>query len=249
MALVAQQVRVALVTGANRGLGHEIARRLAGAGMRVWLGARAEGDGLRAATELTDAGLDVHPLRLDVTDGQGLAAAAAIVEREHGRLDVLVNNAGTITEVWPAQLNGEALRRVLEVNVVGAAATIHAFLPLLARSPAARIVNVTSTTASLTLTSDGTDFGGNAELRIAYSTSKSALNMLTVQYARAFAADPDLCHIKVNAGTPGFVATALNNYAGTRSVDQGARVIVDLATLADDGPTGGFFNDQGPVPW
>jgi NAD(P)-dependent dehydrogenase (short-subunit alcohol dehydrogenase family) len=106
----------------------------------------------------------------------------------------------------------------------------------------------TSTTASLSLTSDGTDFGGNAELRIAYSTSKSALNMLTVQYARAFAADPDLCHIKVNAGTPGFVATALNNYTGTRSVEQGARVIVNLATLADDGPTGGFFNDQGPVP-
>jgi NAD(P)-dependent dehydrogenase (short-subunit alcohol dehydrogenase family) len=121
-------------------------------------------------------------------------------------------------------------------------------LPLLRQSAMPRIVNVSSTTASLTMTGSGHDFGGNASRRLAYSTSKTAMNMLTVQYARAFAADPGLAHIKINSATPGHTATDMSGHHG-RSVADGARIIVDLATLPADGPTGGFFNDQGPVPW
>jgi NAD(P)-dependent dehydrogenase (short-subunit alcohol dehydrogenase family) len=110
-------------------------------------------------------------------------------------------------------------------------------------------VNVSSTTGSLSLTADGTEFGGDAAHRIAYSTSKAALNMLTLQYARAFAADPQLAHIKINAVTPGYVATDMNRGQGTRTVSEGAKVIVEFATLGDDGPSGEYHNDRGPVPW
>lgn len=140
------------------------------------------------------------------------------------------------------------MRRVFEVNVFGVASAVRVMLPLLRQAAAPRIVNVSSTTASLAMTSGGHDFGGDAGRRLAYSTSKAALNMLTVQYARAFAADPGLAHIKINSATPGYTATGMSGHRG-RSVADGARIIVGLATLPADGPTGGFFNDQGPVPW
>ncbi len=126
---------------------------------------------------------------------------------------------------------------------------IRATLPLLRQARSARIVNVTSTTGSLTLTAAGTDFGGDATKRLAYSTSKTALNMLSVQYACAFQQDPTLKHIKINAGTAGYTATDMNRGAGGRSVEDGARVIVELACLDDEGPSGGFFNDNGAVAW
>ncbi|HVT69422.1 MAG TPA: SDR family NAD(P)-dependent oxidoreductase, partial [Trebonia sp.] len=160
-----------------------------------------------------------------------------------------VNNAGISAMAPAGETDGVTLRQVLDVNVIGVADTIRAFLPLLQRSAAPRIVNVSSTTASLTLTAAGTDFGGDAATRLAYSTSKAALNMLTVQYANAFRRDPGLSRIRINAATPGYVATDMNGHRGTRTVEEGARVIVQLAALPADGPTGGFFNDQGAVPW
>jgi NAD(P)-dependent dehydrogenase (short-subunit alcohol dehydrogenase family) len=202
-----------------------------------------------AAAELNADGATVVPVALDVTDADSVTALAVRLEREHGRLDVLVNNAGVMVAAAPHATTAAHLRQTFEVNVFGVATVISALLPLLARSAAPRIVNVSSTTASLALTSGGTDFGGDAEHRMGYSASKAALNMLTMQYARAFARDSDLARIRINAATPGFTATDMNDHQGTRTVEQGARVIVELATLPDDGPTGGFFNDQGPVPW
>jgi NAD(P)-dependent dehydrogenase (short-subunit alcohol dehydrogenase family) len=235
-----------VVTGANKGLGRETARQFARQGMTVLLGSRDPGHGASAAAAL---GPGTSPVLLDVTDIASLRAAAEEIDRTYGRLDVLVNNAGVSVAVPADETDGATLRQVLDVNVIGVVDTIRAFLPLLRRSASPRIVNVSSTTASLTLTASGTDFGGDAASRLAYSTSKAALNMLTVQYANAFRRDLGLSHIRINAVTPGYVATDINGYRGTRSVEEGARVIVQLATIAADGPTGGFFNDQGPVPW
>jgi NAD(P)-dependent dehydrogenase (short-subunit alcohol dehydrogenase family) len=239
---------VALVTGANRGLGRETARQLVASGMTVVMGSRDPERGAAAARELGVDGA-VVPVRLDVTDSASVEAVADRLRREYGRLDVLVNNAGTVVDRLATETTAVQMRRTFEVNVFGVVTVIHAMLPLLRASAAPRIVNVSSTTASLGLTSGGTDFGGDADRRAAYSSSKAALNMLTVQYARAFAKEPGLSHIKINSATPGYVATDLTGHRGTRTVEQGARVIVDLATLAEDGPTGEFFNDQGRVPW
>lgn len=239
---------VALVTGANKGLGKETARQLVARGMAVVMGSREFERGVVAAREL---GVDdaVVPVRLDVTDPVSVDTVADRLRREYGRLDVLVNNAGTVVDRHASDTTAVEMRRTFEVNVFGVVTVIHAMLPLLRASAAPRIVNVSSTTASLGLTSGGTDFGGDADRRMSYSSSKAALNMVTIQYGRAFTKDPGLSHIKINSVTPGYVATDLTGHRGTRTVEQGARVIVDLATLADDGPTGGFFNDQGPVPW
>lgn len=243
------QQRIVLVTGANKGVGLEVARQLGHSGAHVLLGSRDRERGEQAAAALREEGCSVQVLGIDVTDERTLAAAAEHVECEHGRLDALVNNAGAIVEAPAAKLAPQQIRDVLEVNVIGAVAAIHALLDSLAASPAPCIVNVSSTTASFALTSAGTDFGGNAELRIAYSTSKTALNMLTLQYALAFDRDERLEHIKINAVAPGFVATDLNDHTGTLSTEEGARAIVALASLDDRGPTGSFFNDRGPTPW
>ena len=240
--------RVALVTGANKGLGKETARQLVARGMTVVMGSRDPERGFAAARELR-AGGAVVPVRFDVTDSASVDAVAHRLRCEYGRLDVLVNNAGTVVDRLAADTTAVEMRHTFEVNVFGVVTVIHAMLPLLRASAAPRIVNVASTTASLGLTSGGTDFGGDADRRVAYSSSKTALNMLTVQYARAFSKDAGLSHIKINSATPGYVATELTRYRGTRTVEEGVQAIVGLATLADDGPTGGFFNDQGRVPW
>jgi NAD(P)-dependent dehydrogenase (short-subunit alcohol dehydrogenase family) len=239
---------VALVTGANRGLGKETSRQLLDRGVTVVMGSRDTGHGVTAARDL-DADATAIPVHLDVTDPASVEAVADRLRQEYGRLDVLVNNAGTVVDRLAADTTAAEMRHAYEVNVFGVVTVIHTMLPLLRASGAARIVNVSSTTASLGLTSSGTDFGGDADHRMAYSSSKTALNMLTVQYAHAFAKDPDLSHIKINSATPGYTATDMTRHRGTRTVEEGSRIIVDLATLADDGPSGGFFNDQGPVPW
>jgi NAD(P)-dependent dehydrogenase (short-subunit alcohol dehydrogenase family) len=141
------------------------------------------------------------------------------------------------------------LREVFETNVFGCAEMIRVALPLLRQSSWPRIVNVSSTTGSLGLTAAGADFGGAADQRLAHATSKAALNMLTIQYHRAFQHDQSLRHLKINSATPGYTATDLNRHRGTRTVEQGAQIIVRLALLDDSGPSGGFFNDAGPVDW
>ncbi|MEC3919239.1 SDR family oxidoreductase [Nocardia sp. CDC160] len=240
---------MALVTGANKGLGKETARQLAGRGATVVLGSRDLARGKAAADELAAEGINVIPIRLDVVDADSVREAADWLDATYGQLDVLVNNAGAHIDQVAERTTAVEMRQNYEVNVFGVVTMIHTMLPLLAKSPAPRIVNVTSTTASLSLTSSGTDFGGDAHLRLAYSSSKAALNMLTIQYAKAFGNSDALAHVKINSATPGYTATDMTKHRGTRSVAEGARVIVHLATLGDDGPTGGFFNDAGPVPW
>jgi NAD(P)-dependent dehydrogenase (short-subunit alcohol dehydrogenase family) len=240
---------IALVTGANRGIGRETARQLAGKGYTVLLGSRDPGRGAAVADELAAEGGDVVAWPLDVTDEGSVAAAAAGIADRWGRLDVLVNNAGTFRGRTVRDTTAATARDMFDVNVLGVLTVTHAMLPLLARSAAPRIVNVSSTTASLTLTAAGAQLPGNATVRMAYTASKAALNMLTVQYARAFTLDPSLAAIKINSATPGFTATDMNQFQGIRSVHDGARAIVELAMLPDDGPTGGFFSDDGPVPW
>lgn len=241
--------RSVLVSGANKGLGFETARQLAARGFFVHLGARDIGAGRRAAAQITDAGGAAEAVQLDVTDAESIAAAVAAVASSGRGLDVLVNNAGRFVEAPATQTTAADMADVYATNVFGVVELTNACLPLLAASSRPRIVNVSSTTASLSMTADGHDFGGYASTRMAYSSSKAALNMVTLQLADALRADPAFAHITVNAVTPGYVATDINNHRGVRTVQEGARIIVDMALAGEDGPHGGFFNDQGPVPW
>ena len=237
--------KIALITGANKGIGKEIARQLGAQGVTVLVGARDAGRGAEAAAELTAAGADAHAVRLDVTDEAGIAEAVRQVESEFGRLDILVNNAGIALDGGPASSTSlEMLRRTYETNVFGVAAVTQTFLPLLKKSEAGRIVNLSSGLGSLTENSDPT--GQYAGIKpLAYNSSKAALNMLTVIYA----AELKDTGIKVNAADPGYTATDMNQNSGPQTVEEGAIAAVRLATLPADGPTGGFFNKDGVVPW
>ncbi|MEV0384674.1 SDR family NAD(P)-dependent oxidoreductase [Nonomuraea sp. NPDC050643] len=226
-----------LITGANKGLGFETARRLIAAGHTVYAGCRDAERGRRAA-EL----LGARPLLLDVTDDASVAAAAKAVEADGG-LDVLVNNAGIEGAVaGAADSTAGTLRPLFETNVFGVVRVTHAFLPLLRRSAAPVVVNVSSALGSTTLVgTPGTPayhYPG-----MAYPASKAALNMVTVQYAKAF---PGL---RINAVEPGFTATDLNGQRGTQTVEEGAEIIVRMAQIGPDGPTGGYFDAAGPLPW
>jgi NAD(P)-dependent dehydrogenase (short-subunit alcohol dehydrogenase family) len=240
--------RLALVTGANRGLGRETARQLAEKGVEVLLGSRDDERGKRVARELAGEGLEVTPVRIDVTDRASVGVVAAEIERAFGRLDVLVNNAGVFVGA-PATATAAEMHRIFEVNVFGVVTVTEALLPLLKRSSSPRIVNVSSHVGSLTLTSEGADIPGDATARLAYACSKAALNMISAQYARAFGREPGFSHVKVNSVAPGYTATDLNDFRGTRSVSEGARAIVAAATLPDDGVTGAFLSDSGEVAW
>ncbi|WP_406637602.1 SDR family oxidoreductase [Amycolatopsis sp. WGS_07] len=239
----------ALITGANKGLGLAVARRLAELGMTVLLGSRDPGRGQNAAAALAEDGLQATPVHLDVTDQDTVRAAAERVEHDYGRLDVLVNNAGTLIAVPAPDITADHFRDTYETNVFGVVTVTRLFLPLLRRSLAPRVVNVASTTASHALTAEPGSLFAAATDGLAYASSKAALTMLTLKYAQAFLADPALAHVKINAVTPGYIATDLNGHAGPRTAAQGADIVAAMATLADDGPTGGFFNDDGAVPW
>ncbi|MDC0670456.1 SDR family oxidoreductase [Nannocystis radixulma] len=246
---------VALVTGANKGIGLQIARELAARGYTVLVGARDPARGEVAAKQIAG---DARSLVLDVTDAATIAAAAASIQRELGRLDVLVNNAGiarggaardaslaAITRSGaPSVASLADVRAVFETNVFGVIAVTQAMLPLLRAAPAGRIVNVSSGIGSLTTISDPAyPFRGVGG--VAYGPSKSALNAVTIAFAQELADTP----IKVNAACPGYTATDLNAHSGPRSVVEGAREPVRLALLGPDGPTGTFSNDGGPIPW
>lgn len=234
--------KLALVTGANKGIGLAIARGLGAAGFRVAAGARDAGRREAAVQSLRADGVDAFGVALDVTSEQSVADAAAVIEAETGRLDVLVNNAGIAGEVDegaqdPTTLSVEVLRTVLETNVYGALRVTNAMLPLLERSASPRIVNMSSNMGSLEL--------HTGPLMAAYSSSKTMLNALTVQYARRFAETP----ILINSACPGYVATDFTGHASPRTPEQGAAIALRLATLPQDGPRGGFFDDAGPIPW
>ncbi|WP_425145989.1 SDR family oxidoreductase [Deinococcus sp.] len=236
---------LALVTGANKGLGLEIARQLGNLGYTVFLGARDASRGEQAAQTLQAEGLDAQALALDVTDQASVAAAASTLRARFGKLDVLVNNAGIqIDDLPPSQLSPDVLRRTFDTNVYGVVLVTQAMLPLLRLSDAARIVNQGSAMGSLSLTSDPANMRSGYWL-LAYSASKAALNAVTVQFANELRAEG----ILVNTADPGYVATDLTGQQGFNSMEDGAKPSVRLATLPVGGPTGGFYNIDGPMPW
>jgi NAD(P)-dependent dehydrogenase (short-subunit alcohol dehydrogenase family) len=235
----------ALVTGANKGLGLETARRLGALGWTVHVGARDPQRGQEAVAKLTAEGADAHLVALDVTDDASVeAAAATVAERSDGRLDVLVNNAGISGGFRPDPLDTVPadFLACYGVNLLGPVRVTHAFLPLLRRAELPRVVMVSSGMGSLTVTTDP-DRIESGFVGLVYPSSKAALNMVTTMYAKA------LPGWKVNAADPGYTATDLNGHRGVLTVEQGAEPIVALATLGPDGPTGGFFGQEGRVPW
>jgi NAD(P)-dependent dehydrogenase (short-subunit alcohol dehydrogenase family) len=226
--------KVALVSGANRGIGLEISRRLASEGVTVVMGGRDE-DRARAAAEGLDG--DVHPRRLDITDQASVEECAASIEEQFGRLDVLVNNAGIIgAPIAGHDADVEAARETLETNLLGTWRLSVACIPLMRRSGGGRIVNLSTGMGQLS------DMGGG---HAPYRISKTAINALTRILSNELAADG----ILVNSVCPGWVRTDMGTEAASRSVEEGADTPVWLATLPGDGPTGGFFRDREPIPW
>lgn len=238
---------IALVTGANKGIGYEIAAGLGGLGWRVGVGARDAGRRESAVEKLRAAGVDAFGVPLDVTDDASVAAAARLVEERAGRLDALVNNAAVTGGMPqdPTTVDLSAVRAAVETNVIGVIRVTNAMLPLLRRSASARIVNMSSSVGSLTRQTTSTDLAVVGPLSAAYSPSKTFLNAVTLQYAKQLRDTT----ILINAACPGFVATDLNGFRGVRTPEQGAAIAIRLATLPDGGPTGAFFEDAGVVPW
>jgi NAD(P)-dependent dehydrogenase (short-subunit alcohol dehydrogenase family) len=238
--------KTALVTGANKGVGLEIARRLLDAGYAVWLGCRDASRGEDAVATLSDAGRDVQFLQIDVTDDVSVEAAAATLAKHIDRLDALVNNAGIAADFRksPSEETAEDMKAVYEVNVFGPVRVTRALLPLLKASAAPRIVMMSSGLASLANALDPASefYGVNI---LSYNSSKTALNAVTVRYAKEL----EPLGFKVNAADPGYTATDLNGHTGYRTVGQAAEIAVRLAMLDPEGPTAGFFDENGSLPW
>ena len=238
--------RIALVTGANKGIGNEVARELARRGLAVLLGARDAVLGEAAAAALRSQGLDVRHIEIDLCRPSTLTAAAERIDAEFGRLDVLVNNAGIsdARDAAPSRAHIEAVRRIFDTNFFGTLAATQALLPLLRRSPAGRIVNVSSGLGSLTMNADP-QWAYAAYKLLGYGASKAALNLLTIQLA----AELQETGIKVNAVNPGFTATDLNHHRGTQTLAEGAAAALQYALIGNDGASGGFFSSDAPHAW
>jgi NAD(P)-dependent dehydrogenase (short-subunit alcohol dehydrogenase family) len=231
-----------LITGANKGLGHETARRLAKLGWTVHVGARDHERGRATAAELAERGADVRFLPLDVTSDTSVAEAVANLD-PLGALDVLINNAGIMAPRVSVRDTGpEHFLDCFGVNLLGPVRVTRAMLPLLDRSENPRVVMVSSGMGSVSVTTDPERLESGI-VALVYPSSKAALNMVTTQYAKA------LPRFRVNAVDPGYTATDLNEHRGPQTVEEGAEVIVRMAQVSADGPTGGFFSDAGPVPW
>lgn len=232
--------KTALITGANKGIGREIARQLGRQGYSVRLGCRDAERGEQAAAALRQEGIDAQALALDVTNDASVKAAATTYGKTNDALDALVNNAGIATGgyISPSVASLDDMRAVYEVNVFGPVRVTQAFIPFLRKAAQGRIVMMSSSLGSIGEQLDMTSGTYGVNL-LGYNSSKSALNMVTVAFAKELAAHG----IKVNAANPGYVATDLNNNQGYRSVEQGAAIAVHLATLGSMGPTAGFFSD------
>lgn len=226
-----------LITGGNRGLGYEVARRLIGAGQTVWIGARDSSGGQQAADRL-----GAHFVQLDVTEDASVEAAVASIEVQVGHLDVLINNAGILGEVAaPEDMTADQLREVYETNVFGLVRVTHAFLPLLRKGTDPSVINVTSGMGSFTLTHDPARVESQYTLA-AYGSSKSAVTMLTTQYAKT------IPEVRFNAVDPGQTATAFTGNVG-QTVAEGAEAAVRVATLGAAAPTGTVTDRVGVLPW
>jgi NAD(P)-dependent dehydrogenase (short-subunit alcohol dehydrogenase family) len=238
--------RIALVTGANKGIGFEIARQLGQAGLRVLAGARNPVLGEAAAEKLRGEGCDARAVHIDLTDPLTISAAAADIAAREGRLDILVNNAGIVSpgDGAPGAASLDAVRLTFETNFFGTLAVTQAMLPLLRRSASGRIVNVSSGLGSLTQCGDPAS-AFHAVRFMGYGASKAALNMLTVQLT----AELTGTGIRVNSADPGYTATDLNGHRGHQTIPEGAASSIHLALLPDDGPSGGFFSADQTLPW
>jgi NAD(P)-dependent dehydrogenase (short-subunit alcohol dehydrogenase family) len=229
-----------LITGANKGLGFEAARQLTAAGHTVYIGSRDAERGRRAAEQL-----GARAIQLDITDDASVLSAVKTIDADGG-LDVLVNNAAVEERgddnvvICPPDVTADVMQRTFETNVFGTVRVLHAFLPLLERSASPVVVNVSSGLGSLTQVAA---VPAHIYPGVAYPASKAAVNMITVQYAKAFP------HMRINAVDPGFTKTDLNGNTGTQTVEQGAEIIVRMAQVGADGPTGGYFSLDGTVPW
>ncbi|MFO0831270.1 MAG: SDR family oxidoreductase [Phycisphaerales bacterium] len=240
---------IALVTGANKGIGLETARQLAQKGITVFAASRDEARGRAAIDKLksSEPTLDVHFLPLDVNDPASIKAAAEQIERRFGKLDILVNNAGVNAGEWgepPSRANLKAIRDTFDTNFFGLIAVAQAFTPLVKKSPAGRIVNLTSILGSLAEHSDPKSpiYG---MVGVGYNASKAAVNMFTVNLAHELKDTP----VKVNAAHPGWVKTDMGGENAPLNVVDGAKTSVWLATLPSDGPTGGYFHMQNRLRW
>lgn len=242
--------KIALVTGATRGIGLETVRQLAGHGIHVFLAGRNQDKAIEATQSLCDQGLDVEPIVLDVTDSESVDAAALEIARKFGRLDILVNNAGIRIEEYgklPSEQPVKFWRDTFETNLFGVIAVTQNFLPLLHRSGAARIVNVSSLLASLSTHTDPNSYAYSPKFKSlpAYSASKSALNSWTVHLAFELRNTA----IKVNAVHPGYTKTDMNLGDGELEIPAGARTSVRMALIDSDGPSGTYVHMNEVVPW
>ncbi|MEU9837663.1 SDR family oxidoreductase [Actinomadura sp. NPDC048032] len=238
---------ITLITGANKGIGYEIAVGLGALGHTVGVAARSP-ERLSAAVEkLRAEGVDAFAVPLDVTSDESVTAAASLLSERFGRLDVLVNNAGVTGGIpqTPTTVDPVTMRTVVETNVIGVIRVTNAMLPLLKRSAAPRIVNMSSSVGSLTRQSSQSGVEAVGPISAAYAPSKTFLNAVTLQYAKEL----HDTNILINAACPGYCATDLNGFRGIRTAQQGAAIAIHLATLPDNGPTGSFFEDAGVVPW
>jgi NAD(P)-dependent dehydrogenase (short-subunit alcohol dehydrogenase family) len=239
--------KIALITGANKGIGLETARQLAQKQITVLLGSRDKAKGESAAAKLKSEGLDVRPIEIDVTNEQSIQKAAERVEKEFGHLDILINNAGTMLDDNKKKVSEQSLetwRRTFDTNLFGLIATTQAFLPLLRKSAAGRIVNLSSILGSITY--HATPGSPVYDFKTAaYNVSKSAVNAYTVQLAYELKDSTT----KVNAAHPGWVKTEMGGEGATMEITDGAKTSVELATLDSDGPNGAYLHMGEPIPW
>lgn len=239
--------KVALVTGATRGLGFETVRQLARTGVFVLLGARDLAAGQEKAAILQAEGLPVEAIEIDLNRAETIDATAAAIGARFGRLDILINNAGILlldTDDFPSVVDLQTMRDTYEVNFIGTVLVTQKLLPLIRQAPAGRIVNLSSSVGSLWWNGDAANPSANIKW-LGYAASKAALNMLTVQLAFELRDTP----IKVNSVCPGYVMTELNQGGGYVTIEDGVRASVKYALLDDAGPTGQFFNIEGPINW
>lgn len=242
--------KIALITGANKGLGFGIARKLGQQDITVLIGARNEEQGKEAVEKLKFEGIEAHFIELDVSDRDSLESAYNAIAEQFGKLDILINNAGVNLEFSagipkPSQVSLDVLKKTFEINFFGVVAVTQAMLTLIRKSEAGRIVNVSSDMASLTLHQDP-DFKFYNYKQLAYDSSKTAVNAFTIHLAHELKDTK----IKVNSAHPGWVRTDMGTDAGELTIDEGAATPVWLATLPEDGVTGGYFGeDRQPMPW
>jgi len=239
--------KIALITGANKGIGFETARQLGAKNITVIIGTRDAKKGEAAAEQLRNQGIDANPIVIDVADQKSIKSAAARIKKDFGRLDILVNNAGIMLDD-PENKNSasgvEVFRQTFETNVFGLIATTEAFLPLIRKSPAGRIVNLSSILGSIAYqaTPGSPTYGFS---RPSYNVSKAAVNAYTVQLAYQLKDT----NIKVNAAHPGWVKTDMGGEGANMEIEDGAKTSVALATIDKDGPNGSYLHMGEPIPW